>query len=59
MSGITSGEPQPGIRTYNPQVRVGNWNEDVCLEEDLMKGTMRTVHPQRILFENSSLLIEL
>ena len=38
MSGITSGEPQPGIRTYNPQVRVGNWNEDVCLEEDLMKG---------------------
>lgn len=25
------------VRTYNPSVRVGNWNEDVCLEEDLLK----------------------
>jgi len=36
MSGLTSGAPEPGIRTYNPQVRVGNWNEDICLEEDLL-----------------------
>lgn len=21
------------VRTYNPSVRVGNWNEDICLEE--------------------------
>lgn len=21
------------VRTYNPSVRVGNWNEDLCLEE--------------------------
>ena len=39
MSGLTSGAPEPGIRTYNSQVRVGNWNEDICLEEDLLKGT--------------------
>ena len=38
MSGLTSGAPEPGIRTYNSQVRVGNWNEDICLEEDLLKG---------------------
>ena len=25
------------VRTYNPSVRVGNWNEDLCLEEDLLK----------------------
>ena len=55
MSGITSGEPQPGIRTYNPQVRVGNWNEDVCLEEDLMKGTASIP----TTFDKSSLLVEL
>lgn len=40
MSGLTSGAPEPGIRTYNPQVRVGNWNEDICLEEDLLNGTL-------------------
>ena len=21
------------VRTYNPSVLIGNWNEDVCLEE--------------------------
>lgn len=25
------------VRTYNPQVRVGNWNEDLCLREDEIK----------------------
>ncbi|KAM6960604.1 cilia- and flagella-associated protein 161 [Aplochiton taeniatus] len=25
------------VRTYRPSVRVGNWNEDVTLEEDLLK----------------------
>ena len=23
------------VRTYNPSVRVGNWNEDICLKEVL------------------------
>ena len=43
MSGLTSGAPEPGIRTYNPQVRVGNWNEDICLEEDLLNGKDESV----------------
>ena len=42
MSGLTSGAPEPGIRTYNSQVRVGNWNEDICLEEDLLKGMSKS-----------------
>jgi len=21
------------VRTYNPSVLIGNWNEDICLEE--------------------------
>lgn len=25
------------VRTYNPAVRVGNWNEDLCLEEHALK----------------------
>jgi len=25
------------VRTYNPAVRVGNWNEDLCLEEECLK----------------------
>lgn len=24
-------------RTYNPNVRVGNWNEEICLEDDILK----------------------
>jgi len=26
------------VRTYNPSVRVGNWNEDIQLEEDTLKN---------------------
>eukprot|EP00117_Sycon_ciliatum_P023335 scpid70612/ scgid19866/ Uncharacterized protein C15orf26 homolog len=32
-----SSAPQAGVRTYNPSVRVGNWSEDVSLEEDTIK----------------------
>ncbi|KAM4618258.1 cilia- and flagella-associated protein 161 [Polymixia lowei] len=28
------------FRTYRPNVRVGNWNEDICLEEDALKDFM-------------------
>lgn len=31
------------VRTYNPSVRVGNWNEDLCLEE------VRERKPTRII----------
>lgn len=58
MSGITSGEPQPGIRTYNPQVRVGNWNEDVCLEEDLMKDFLERKDNGTLLIQKKEKLRE-
>ena len=39
------------IRTYNPSVRVGNWNEDIWLEEDLLKDFVQKR-------ENGELLIQ-
>ncbi len=30
---MADGMSVSGVRTYNPSVRVGNWNEDVSLEE--------------------------
>lgn len=33
----TAHESKMNTRTYNPSVRVGNWIEDLCLEEDLLK----------------------
>jgi len=38
-------------RTYNPNVRVGNWNEEICLEEDILKDFLEKQ-------ENGSLLIQ-
>lgn len=29
------------VRTYNPSVRVGNWNEDIQLEEDTLKDFLK------------------
>ena len=56
MSGLTSGAPEPGIRTYNPQVRVGNWNEDICLEEDLLRGTYFLIfYPHAVVFDLNNL----
>ena len=34
---IATREIKMSARTYNPSVRVGNWIEDICLEEDLLK----------------------
>lgn len=38
-------------RTYNPNVRVGNWNEEICLEEDILKDFLEKQ-------ENGTLLIQ-
>jgi hypothetical protein len=37
------------IRTYNPSVRVGNWNEDLCLEEDLLKDFLERKKEGKLL----------
>ncbi|CAB4031558.1 cilia- and flagella-associated 161-like, partial [Paramuricea clavata] len=39
------------VRTYNPSVRVGNWNEDICLKEDMLKDFLDKK-------ENGELLIQ-
>lgn len=31
------------VRAYNPSVRVGNWNEDLCLEE-VCTSTLHELH---------------
>lgn len=37
------------VRTYNPSVRVGNWNEDLCLEEDLLKDFIEKKEKKELL----------
>jgi len=59
MSGLTSGAPEPGIRTYNSQVRVGNWNEDICLEEDLLKDFLERKENGTLLIQKKAKLREL
>lgn len=44
-------QTDPAVRTYNPNVRVGNWNEEICLEEDVLKDFLEKQ-------ENGSLLIQ-
>ena len=59
MSGLTSGAPEPGIRTYNSSVRVGNWNEDICLEEDLLKDFLLRKENGTLLIQKKAKLREL
>ena len=35
---------QMSVRTYNPSVRVGNWNEDIALEEVLLSFCLKWIH---------------
>lgn len=39
------------VRTYNPNVRVANWNEELCMEEDMLKDFLGKQ-------ENGTLLIQ-
>ncbi|XP_078490845.1 cilia- and flagella-associated protein 161-like isoform X1 [Ciona intestinalis] len=41
------------VRTYNPSVRVGNWNEDICLEEDLLKDFLDKKEKGELLIQKS------
>ena len=42
------------VRTYNPSVRVGNWNEDLCLEEDLLKDFLEKKESGELLIYKSN-----
>lgn len=42
-----------GVRTYNPSVRVANWIEDLCLEEDLLKDFLDKKERGELLIDKS------
>ncbi|XP_067939730.1 cilia- and flagella-associated protein 161-like [Watersipora subatra] len=43
-----------GTRTYNPSVRVGNWNEDIQLEEDTVKDFLEKRERGELLIQKSA-----
>jgi len=45
------------VRTYNPSVRVGNWNEDICLEEDLLKDFLGKKERGELLIQKTHNLL--
>ncbi|CAC5412269.1 Cilia- and flagella-associated protein 161 [Mytilus coruscus] len=44
------------VRTYNPSVRVGNWNEDIQLEEDTLKDFLERREKGELLYQKRSKL---
>lgn len=44
------------VRTYNPSVRVGNWNEDIQLEEDTLKDFLQKRESGELLYQKRSKL---
>jgi len=42
------------VRTYNPSVRVGNWNEDIQLEEDGLKDFLTKRERGNLLFQKTA-----
>ena len=46
------------VRTYNPSVRVGNWNEDLCLEEDLLKDFLDKKEKGELLIQKTTNLLQ-
>lgn len=42
------------VRTYNPSVRVGNWSEDICLEEDTLKDHLEKKDRGQLLIQKAS-----
>lgn len=42
------------VRTFNPSVRIGNWNEDVSLDEGLLKDFLEKREKGELLLQKSS-----
>lgn len=47
------------VRTYNPSVRVGNWNEDIQLQEDTMKDFLEKREAGKLLYQKRTKLEQL
>ncbi|CAH3109679.1 unnamed protein product [Porites lobata] len=46
------------VRTYNPSVLIGNWNEDICLEEDKLKDFLDKKERGELLIQKASNLLQ-
>eukprot|EP00058_Branchiostoma_floridae_P011566 XP_002597054.1 hypothetical protein BRAFLDRAFT_96207 [Branchiostoma floridae] len=46
------------VRTYSPSVRVGNWNEDLCLEEDTLKDFLDKRDSGELLVQKTHNLLQ-
>lgn len=44
-------------RTYNPNVRVGNWNEEICLDEDRLKDFLDKQQSGNLLIQRTQKLM--
>ncbi|XP_070541961.1 cilia- and flagella-associated protein 161-like [Ptychodera flava] len=44
------------VRTYNPSVLVGNWSEDICLEEDTLKDFLEKKERGELSIQKASKL---
>jgi len=44
-------------RTYNPNVRVGNWNEEICLDEDRLKDFLDKQQSGTLLIQRTQKLM--
>ncbi|XP_031564517.1 cilia- and flagella-associated protein 161-like [Actinia tenebrosa] len=45
------------VRTYNHSVLIGNWNEDICLEEDKLKDFLDKKERGELLIQKASNLL--
>lgn len=46
------------VRTYNPSVLIGNWNEDICLEEDKLKDFLEKKEKGELLIQKAGNLLQ-
>lgn len=46
------------VRTYNPSVLIGNWNEDICLQEDKLKDFLEKKESGELLIQKASNLLQ-
>eukprot|EP00731_Ephydatia_muelleri_P016538 Em0009g962a len=46
------------VRTYSPSVRVGNWNEDLCLEEEQLKDFLEKQEKGELLIQKTHNLLK-
>ena len=49
--------PNTTTRTYNPNVRVGNWNEEICLDEDRLKDFLDKQQSGTLLIQRTQKLM--